>query len=106
MGKDFIATLTDPERAKAFVEIFGSASVYIESPIGQLADLPGKPEARIFKLDLSLITPEQKQKLAEHIAQRWELPLEEVAADIDKQGVPILDEQCYVTVLNPQKWFD
>src|SRR4051794_4665359 len=106
MAKDFEVTITDPERAKFFLEVFGRTNVNVTSPVPSLADLPGKPGARIFMLDLKLITVEERERLVAHIAQRFKLPVAEVEASIDTEGVPILDEHCYVVVFNPQKWFD
>jgi predicted membrane channel-forming protein YqfA (hemolysin III family) len=61
--------------------------------------------ALIFLLDEKLITPEQRQRLVEHISRKFNIPAAEVEADIDGPGAPILDEDCTVTVHNPQKWF-
>lgn len=68
--------------------------------------MPGKGRSLVYLLDLDLITPEQRQRLVEHISRKWGLPAAEVEADLDAYGVPILDEDCIVTIHNPQRWFD
>jgi hypothetical protein len=105
VGKDFTVTITDPERAKFFEEVFGRTTVNVKSPIPELAALPGHPRARVFKLDLDLITPEERERLILHLAGRFNVPVEEVRTDLDQEGVPILDKHCYVAVANPMKWF-
>lgn len=104
MAKDFLVTITG-DRAAEWQQVFGTTTVNVQTPLPQWADLPGKGRAKIFLLDLGLITPEQRQRLIEHISQKWNIPPDQVEADIEAQGVPILDEDCYVTVLNPHKWF-
>lgn len=105
MGKDFFVTVTG-DRAAEWEQIFGTTTVNVRSPIPQWADLPGKGKSLIFLLDLELITPTQRQRLVEHISRKWNQPPAEVEAEIKARGVPILDEDCIVGVLNPQRWLD
>ena len=84
MGQDFTVTITDPQRA---------------------AELPGRPAAPVYMLDLSLITDEQRHALIRYIADKFQIPIGEVAVTLDMHGVPILAEHCLVTVEHPQKWF-
>lgn len=105
MGKDFVVSVSDPERAKFFQEVFGRTEVCVKSPVPTLAGLPGFDEPQpVFFLDLELITPEERERLIQHISQRWNIPSQEVAAQLDEHGVPILDQHCYVAVHNPQRW--
>jgi hypothetical protein len=105
MGKDFTVTITDPERAAWFECIFGTATIHVKSPIPETMNLPGKPHALAYMLDLELITDTQRHALVMHIANKFILPPGEVAATLDQNGVPILAEHCVVMVAHPQRWF-
>jgi hypothetical protein len=89
-----IAKVTDPERAKKWREIFGTDKVPIISPIPTMATLPGFEEPQsVYLLDLSAITPEQREKLVQHTAERFGLDPIMVDVDLDKVGMPILADQ-------------
>jgi hypothetical protein len=104
MALDFTVTVQGP-RAADFEAVFGTATVHVRSPIPQLAELPGRGMQYVYLLDLALVTPEQRARLIAHIAARFELPADEVAAELDDHGVPILvsDATCHVS--NPHRWF-
>lgn len=104
MAKDFTVTVTDPARAAEWEAVLGTARLHVRSPIPSRANLPGKPGAEIYLLDLELLTPEQRQRLVAHLAERFGLPVEFVEKNLDVQGVPILAEHCVVAISNPQKW--
>lgn len=106
MERDFSATITNPARAAEWQAVFGTTTVNIKSPLPEWADLPGKGRSIVYFLDLDLITLEQRQRLVEHISQKFNLSAAEVEADLDAHGMPILDEDCLVTAVNPQKWLD
>ena len=105
MGQDFTVTITDPKHAAEFQRIFGTTTVHVKSPLPELDNLPGKPAKPVYMLDLELITDEQRIALIRHIADKFCIPLGEVAVTLDMHGVPILAEHCVVTVEHPQKWF-
>lgn len=106
MSKDFVAHLTgDGERVAAWRSIFGDSQIYIRSPFSVLANLPGIGEAAIYELDLELLTAEQRQRLVNHIANKFNVPADEVERDLDTVGCPILAEDVFVAVHNPQRWF-
>lgn len=54
--------------------------------------VPGKPDVLIYEMDLKAISDEQRQRLVESIAARFDLPPDQVAKNIDEEGVPILAE--------------
>lgn len=105
MGQDFTVTITDPKQAAEFERIFGTTTVHVKSPFPELSELTGKPAVPAYMLDLSLITDEQRHALIRHIADKFCIPLGEVAVTLDMHGVPILAEDCMVTVEHPQRWF-
>lgn len=105
MGKDFQVIVHDPERIKVWTEIFGTTTLYVKSPIPFLADVPGYNNELVYDLDLDQYTNRQRQALIQHIADKFTLPPETVAAQIDELGVPILARHCTVAIHNPQKWF-
>lgn len=105
MAKDFQVVITDPDRKREWEEVLGTDCVAVKSPIPQRANLPGKPNAKIYLLDLDLLTTDQRQRLIAHLASKFNLDRQFVADNLDAQGVPILAEHCHVAVNNPQRWF-
>lgn len=105
MAKDFTATVHNPERAAEFAAVFGSTTVCIKSPLPIPVSVPGHPATLAYELDLQQLTADQRQRLIDHIAAKFGRDAEEVAADIDTVGVPILAEHVTIAVHNPQKWF-
>lgn len=94
IATDFGVTITDPERAKDFAAVFGRTTVPVTSFFPTRANLPGKPGALIFLLDLARLTPDERARLIAHLAQRFGLAPADVAQDLDAQGVPILADSC------------
>lgn len=106
MSKDFTATIREGSaREQDWLDVFGANEVTLKSPLPHLASAPGVPKALFFDLDLAALTDEQRGRLIAHLAQRFQVPEQEVAQDLDQEGCPILDEDVVVTVYHPQKWF-
>jgi DNA-binding transcriptional regulator YbjK len=103
--KDFTVTVTNPERATDWQNILGRTTVVVQSPIPQRANLPGHHDSLIYLLDLEVLTTEEVDRLVEHLARRFDIPQSDVARDLREMGVPILADDCIVTVSNPQRWF-
>jgi len=105
MSKDFTATIRkESTRAQAWINILGTDTAPITSPIPTLASAPGVPEGLFYMLDLTQLTQEQRIKLIRYLAQRFDVVESEVAETLDEVGCPILDEDVVVTVHNPLKW--
>ena len=107
--KDFEATISDKsERKEEWEKILGCTTVPLQSPIPQKADLPGKGVKSIYLLDLDLMSDEQKDSLAKHIAAKFNVDESTVRRDIQSDnpthGVPILADDVIVTIHNPHKW--
>jgi len=105
MAKDFTATIHDPERAAEWQAILGTNTIYIRSPIPESANLPGHPDALIYYLDLDLLAEDQRIRLIAHLAHKFGLAEAGVDAMMEEHGVPILANDCSITVRNPQRWF-
>lgn len=103
MGKNFKAIIRhDSDRAVNFLEIFGRLEVNIESPMAEMARLPGVDEpVQVYKLDLDLITDEERGRLARKLSRQFGLTVEEIDANIDAYGVPIFGEDCTIVIENP-----
>lgn len=106
MSKDFQVTITNEERARTFAAIFDTATVYVESPIPCMAEVPGLGEQRVYKLDMGLLTDNQRLRLENYLSGKFVLTEVEVRDYLAEFGVPILASDCVVTVHNPQKWVD
>lgn len=98
MSKDVQCTITNVERAQLFLHVFGTPTVYVENPIGEMANLPGKGACHVYKLDMAEVTPEQKAQLASALSARFGIPLPEITVAIEDQGIPVLAEDCVLTV--------
>jgi len=46
----------------------------------------------VYELDISALTPEERERLIDLLAEEFNLPRSEVASDVDEQGVPIRAE--------------
>lgn len=105
MSTDFKATIReDSHRAAAWLEVFGSREIPLQSPIPVLASAAGVPEAPFFMLDLREMTGEQRSRLVKHLARKFQIDEREVDETLDEVGCPILDEDVTITVFNPLKW--
>lgn len=105
MGKDFEVTIYDEERKKNFIEVFGTNTFKVKSPIPQRIIRPDETEGLAYFLDLDLITKEEREKLIKNISERFNQSIDFVRENLDKMGVPILKENCSLIIKNPQRWF-
>ena len=106
MSRDFVVIVTQPDRAKEWLNAIGSISVCVQSPVPVNARLPGFDDPQsVYLLDLDTLSPNQQRGLIEHLARKFRIPLEDVRAGIAEQGVPILAQDCFVSVTNPTRWF-
>jgi hypothetical protein len=106
MAKDFTATISgNSERAEVWRQILGTETVNIKSPFPSVANLPGKPTAKVYELDINLLSDEQRERLVNHISSQFNLSIADVSRDLNEMGCPLLAEDLTITVHNPQKWF-
>ena len=85
------ARVTNPERKVFWQSIFGGDTVPIVSFIPKMANLPGFDNPQhIYELDLKAITDDQRVRLVNAIARKFDMTVEAVDAGLDDHGVPIL----------------
>ncbi len=104
MPHDFFVTIHG-ERGAEWERACGTRQFPIETPTPNFANLPGKPRSRVFMLALNQIDPPVMEKIVAHLAGKFKLTPEEAAVEIAGHGIPILEDDCSVLILNPQKWF-
>jgi len=88
--------VTNLERAETWQRIFGTDRIPLVSFVPQRGDLPGKPDALFYMLDLKVITAEQRARLVEVTAKRFRLDPAFVEANLDEIGVPVLADDVHV----------
>ena len=89
------AKILDGKRRELYAEIFSDAIVPIKCMFTIRCDLPGHPDAEAYMLDLDAISLDQRAKLIDVLATRFNITREEIAAELDR-GVPILAENVSV----------
>ena len=97
-----IARVHNLERVKWWRDVFDSDTCPVTSIIPDWGDFPGIGLAQFYDLDLKAISTEQKQRLIKSIADKFKLTVDEVAADIDRVGVPILAADVVVSSSDPR----
>jgi len=106
MGKDFEITIrNNTEKAKEFMEVLGTLTVNVKSPIPEYISTPHHEKVLVYFLDLDLITKEQLDNLITYLSEKFNQPIDFVKENIDKFGVPILQNDCSLFIKNPQRWF-
>lgn len=106
MPEDFTATISSTsQRAETWRQILGTRTINLKSFLPTYANLPEKPNAKIYELDLILLTTEQRQRLIIYLSKKFNFTKAYVERNLDALGCPILAEDVVMTVRNPQKWF-
>lgn len=104
MSANFVATVADGQRAAEWTAVYGKPRVCVRSPIAHLARLPGFDEPQlIYEVDLQTLSDEQTERLIAHLAQKFAIPVEEVRAELETHGVPILARDC--TIATPYRYW-
>ena len=86
----------DSPRAEAWRRVFGGLEVPILSAVPAQVNLPiGR--RRCFFLRVDALDQGQRERLVHHIATTFGVPAEDVARDVDRDGVPLLEEDVSVT---------
>ena len=106
MGKDFEITIrNNTEKAKEFMEVLGTLTVNVKSPIPEYISTPHHGKVLAYFLDLDLITKEQLENLIKYLSEKFNQSIDFVKENLDKFGVPILQNDCSLFIKNPQRWF-
>lgn len=106
MSADFVFVAGDPEQKKRFLKVFGDDSVAVVSFVPQRVDLPGLEGELVYFLDLAELTPGQKTALVRDICERFQMPVDEVAANLEMMGVPVRAEGGTMVIRNPAVWLE
>ena len=93
------------ERAKEWKKVLGTDNVPIVSLISQPFNLP-IGEKYCYLLDLKQLSKEQKENLIKHLTEKFKLDKMFVEKNIEKQGVPILVDDCIVSSTEIYKYLD
>jgi hypothetical protein len=88
------------ERAAWWHEVFGGDRAPIKSIFPYRANLPGKPGALVYEMDLKALTPEMRERLVHSIARRFGQNPAFVEFDLDNVGCPILADDVVVSTTN------
>lgn len=106
MAHDFWATIhQESARAAAWQQVFGTTSVPVQSPVPQWAMLPGRGRSLVYLLALDQLTAEQHDRMLAYLAATFGLSATAVARELP-HGVPVLAEECQITIYHPQRWLD
>lgn len=106
--RDFTARINsdDPQRAAVWRMVFESDEVPLRSPFSALAMLPERGPTEVYDLAIAALTAEQRTRLVLHISGRFNIPAEQVEAQLDVIGCPILAEDVVIVIERPWRWID
>jgi len=92
-------TITDENRKKQFLEIFGTDTLPIKHYLPMTITVRETKEERdAYFLDLEKITKEQRDKLENYLSNKSGMNKEEVKNELDSIGFPILAEGTVVGI--------
>ena len=105
MGKDFTVTINHPQRRIEWLEMFGTTHIPVKSYIPEFVQIAGNDELQpVYYIDLECLKPRQQQRLIRYFAIKFNVSLEQVKQYIEEQDVPVLAEDCSLTIHNPHRW--
>lgn len=88
----------DSPRAADWEAVMGSREMPLKSVLPILASAPGVPRGLFYALDTQALTDGQRARLVALLARKFDVPAEEVKADLDgPHGVPILADDVSIT---------
>lgn len=99
------ATITNPERRTKLESFFPGGVVPVKSMIPSLARLPDNGVSNVYFIDLAKISAEQRQGLVKHIAATFSHDPAFVEENLDKEGVPVLADDCVLTCADQGLFF-
>lgn len=106
MKHDFELEVLDPPRIEEFTQIFGGPVVPVKSPIPSWELLgEAKDERLVYMLDFRALEADQKARLVEHLANKFDAPAVTILAQLNERGLPIIAGNTVVAIKNPQRWF-
>lgn len=90
----------DSPRAAEWEKVFGTRKVAVHGFLPQTANVLGEKK-EVYMLDLKALTDKQYEELIFHISGKFNVPIEQVAAEMPEVGVPILAEDLIITCNTP-----
>lgn len=88
-GARFLVVPVDRERAQEWLEVFGSHVLPVTTRKPQMAHGPEGHGAFYLMAGAKELTTDDKQRLLAKVSQRFGLSMDEVAADLERYGVPL-----------------
>lgn len=85
------------ERAEWWRHCYGSLDVPLLSPIPEWRRGPDGTPQRFFKVDMRRLTDEQRERVAAFVADKFSVPIDDVRADMERDGIPILADDVIVS---------
>jgi hypothetical protein len=106
---DFWVTLDD-SKAEEWEALLGKDKgrrLPVKSPIPVLAHLPGfSVPQRVYLLALDCMEPDDVQKIAGRLAEKFGMTAEESEREVRAAGIPIREEHTSCVIVHrPQRWF-
>ena len=89
-------TIHDPERKQFWEDMIGTSTLPIKGIVTSVCNLPGKPKAEVYMLDLQAISDDLKRKIAAGIAAKFGYDADIVLSEMVRTGMPILADKCSV----------
>jgi len=83
-------------RFEEWMEVFGGNRVPVRNAVPKKTNLPGLGKKEVYLLDVEALSAEQRSRLTEHLARKFNLPVDLVGNQIEQYGVPLLAEDVYV----------
>lgn len=96
----FATIRPESERAAWWLEVFGGDRCPVKSILPQRGNLPGKPDALFYEMDIAALTPEQRGRLVQSLAKRFGYILTLVEFSLDNYGCPVLADDVVVSTTN------
>lgn len=93
-----MATITGGSpRAETWRRVFGGLEVPIMLPLVFHAELPGLGMRAVYLCEIRRLTADQRGRVVAHLAATFDVPVAEVEASLDEEGLPLLAEDLSVT---------
>lgn len=89
-------TIHDPARKQFWEDMIGTSTLPIKGVVTFVCNLPGKPNADVYMLDLQALSDDLKRKIAAGIAVKFGYDADTVLSQMVMTGVPILADECSV----------
>ena len=90
--------VVDEGRREFWMDIFGTDTLPVVGVVPQWATVPSREGPQlVYMLDLRAIDGEQRARLVGALAEKFRLPVGEVAGLLDVHGVPVLADDVVLT---------